>query len=84
MTEIGAFEAKTHFSKLIERAKKGEEFTITLRGEAVARLVPIRQGHDVAQARAALARLRERATRQPGHGDIAAAEIKSWIEDGRM
>jgi prevent-host-death family protein len=41
MTEIGAFEAKTHFSRLLDRARLGEEFIITHRGMAVARLMPI-------------------------------------------
>jgi prevent-host-death family protein len=40
MEEIGVFEAKTHLSELLERVAAGEEFTITRRGRAVARLVP--------------------------------------------
>lgn len=40
MSTIGAFEAKTHFSSLLERAEKGEEITITKHGRPVARLVP--------------------------------------------
>ena len=39
MEEIGVFEAKTHLSELLERVAAGEEFTITRRGRAVARLV---------------------------------------------
>lgn len=53
MTEIGAFEAKTHFSQLLARAGQGEAFTITLRGRPLARLVPAALP-DQAQARAAL------------------------------
>lgn len=37
-------EAKTQLSKLVERAEAGEEIVITRRGEAAARLVPVRQG----------------------------------------
>ena len=33
-------EAKTHFSKLVERAEAGEEIVIGRAGKAVARLVP--------------------------------------------
>jgi prevent-host-death family protein len=40
MEEIGVFEAKTHLSELLARVAAGEEFTITRRGRAVARLVP--------------------------------------------
>ena len=37
---IGAFQAKTHFSQLLERVAKGEEITITKHDRPVARLVP--------------------------------------------
>lgn len=39
-TSIGSFEAKTHFSQLIERVSRGEEIMITRRGKPVAKLVP--------------------------------------------
>ena len=39
-TSIGAFEAKTKFSELLERASQGEEITITKHEKPVARLVP--------------------------------------------
>lgn len=40
MQYIGAFEAKTHLSRLLDAAEKGEVFTITKRGRPVARLMP--------------------------------------------
>jgi prevent-host-death family protein len=40
MKEVGAFEAKTHLSELLELASRGEEILITRRGKPVARLVP--------------------------------------------
>ncbi len=40
MDEIGAFEAKTHLSELLDRVERGEELVITRRGRPVARLVP--------------------------------------------
>ena len=39
---IGAFEAKTHLSGLIDDIQKGKEYVITKRGKPVARLVPYR------------------------------------------
>ena len=42
MASIGAFEAKTTLSSLLERGEKGERFTITRHGKPVAELVPIR------------------------------------------
>jgi prevent-host-death family protein len=44
--EIGAFEAKTHFSELIEAAKGGTEVIVTRRGEPIARIVPIEVRRD--------------------------------------
>jgi len=41
--EIQATEAKAKFSNLLERARLGESFVITLHGQAVARLVPARR-----------------------------------------
>ncbi|WP_455270693.1 type II toxin-antitoxin system Phd/YefM family antitoxin [Rhizobium herbae] len=38
MSKIGAFEAKTHFSSLLDRVANGEEITITKHGKAVAKL----------------------------------------------
>ena len=43
MIEVGAFEAKTHLSSLLDRVRLGEEVVITKRGKAVARLVPAEQ-----------------------------------------
>jgi prevent-host-death family protein len=41
MQTIGAFEAKTHLSALLDRAAGGERITITKHGVAVAMLVPV-------------------------------------------
>jgi prevent-host-death family protein len=39
--EIGAFEAKTHLSSLLDRVEKGERITITRHGVPAAMLVPV-------------------------------------------
>jgi len=41
MNEVGAYEAKTHLPKLLERVTEGERITITRHGVPVAYLVPI-------------------------------------------
>ena len=41
MATVGAFEAKTKFSALLERAERGEQIVITRRGKPVAKLVRI-------------------------------------------
>lgn len=40
MIEVGAFEAKTHLSALLDKVRHGEEVVITKHGKAVARLIP--------------------------------------------
>jgi prevent-host-death family protein len=42
MRTVGAFEAKTKFSELLDKVAAGEEFTITRHGEPVAKLVPVK------------------------------------------
>ncbi len=41
MKTIGAFEAKTHLSDLLEKVGRGESFLITKRGKPVASLSPV-------------------------------------------
>ncbi|MDY0000369.1 MAG: type II toxin-antitoxin system prevent-host-death family antitoxin [Polyangia bacterium] len=40
MSQIGAYDAKTHLPKLLERVARGERITITKHGVPVAVLVP--------------------------------------------
>lgn len=41
MTIIGAYEAKTHFSKLVERVARGERITVTRHGIPVMTMQPV-------------------------------------------
>ena len=43
MIEVGAFEAKTHLSSLLEQISRGEEVLIRRRGKPIAKLVPVEQ-----------------------------------------
>lgn len=43
MRTIGAFEAKTHLSEILEKASQGEETLITRRGIPIAKIVPVRE-----------------------------------------
>jgi prevent-host-death family protein len=38
---IGAFEAKTHLSQILEKVRRGARFVITKNGEEVAELKPV-------------------------------------------
>jgi prevent-host-death family protein len=81
-TTVGAFEAKTHFSELLQRAHRGEVIVITRRGEPYAKLTPVGDPHDVEAALAAVARIEETAKRL-ARSNVTLDEIKAWIAEGR-
>jgi len=75
---VGAFEAKTHLSSLLQRVEAGEVVTITKHGRPIARLVPVGDGasRDWGAFWARVDAHRVHAGR--------AADIKKDIEEGRM
>jgi prevent-host-death family protein len=75
---IGAFEAKTKFSSLLERAKHGERMTITQRGKPVAMIVPFAPERS-ARTQDLVDRMRRLAEGQT-LGDL---DIKEMINSGR-
>lgn len=47
METVGAYDAKTHLPKLLERVRKGDRITITKHGVPIAILQPVEPGkHD--------------------------------------
>ena len=44
---FGAFEAKTHFSNLLDRVEKGERITITRHGRKIAVLAPAQEARPI-------------------------------------
>ncbi|MCH6589327.1 MAG: type II toxin-antitoxin system prevent-host-death family antitoxin [Alphaproteobacteria bacterium] len=60
MTKVGAYEAKTHLPRLLEKVRRGERITITKHGVSVAMLVPVEHaaGRPVADTVSALHRFR--------------------------
>jgi prevent-host-death family protein len=77
--KVGMFEAKTHFSALVEEVRKGGEIEITKRGETVAKIVPSqkRDPQKVKEAVEGLLRLSETQS-------LGGLKIKDLIEEGRM
>ena len=76
---IGTFDAKTHLSELLEQVEAGESFVITRRGQPIAHLVP-------AQAtlrRPTLEEAIEGARSLRAQVQANAAEVRSWIDEGR-
>ena len=80
---VGAYDAKTHLSELLDRVERGEEIVITRHGRPVARLVP--EGReDVADALAALDRITARRKALAARGvRLTQAEIRALREEGR-
>ncbi len=78
MREVGAYEAKTHLPKLLERVEQGERFLITRHGRPVAELVPVRR-RSKEQVRDAIEGLK---AFQASHS-LGGISIRELIEDGR-
>jgi prevent-host-death family protein len=57
MSEIGAYDAKTHLPRLLDSVEKGERFVITRHGRPVAELVPY-VGRDAERVRSTIAAMR--------------------------
>ena len=78
-TVVGAYDAKTHFSELLQRVEAGEELTITRHGSPVARMVPIRLKATPAQRRTAIDAMRKLARSQ----SLGSLRIKDLIAEDR-
>ena len=84
MKHVGIFDAKTHFSSLIDEVEKGGEIVITRHGRPVARLVRAEdrmRPEAIEKRRKAWMELREIGRRL--NINATHEEIKSWIEEGR-
>jgi len=78
--EIGAFEAKTHFSQIIDKVEKGADYIITRRGKPVAKIIPIEQKQEMTREEA-FEKLKE--MRKLYRGKPGSFNIREAIEDGR-
>jgi prevent-host-death family protein len=78
MSEIGAFEAKTHLPRLLERVRNGERFVITKHGQPVAELIPYRK-RDPDKIRAAIESLK---AFQKTHS-LGGLSVREMIDEGR-
>jgi prevent-host-death family protein len=77
---IGSFEAKTHFSEIIEKAEHGEAFVITRRGKPVAKIIPFEKEQKMTRKEAIEQLLEMRKLYRGKPGDF---NIREAIEDGR-
>ena len=78
--QIGAFEAKTHFSQILEKAESGEDFVITKRGKPVAKIIPFEKKPEMT-FKEAVEKLTE--FRKLYRGEPGSFNIREAIEEGR-
>lgn len=76
---VGAYEAKTHLSELLEKVEAGEEITITRHGAPVAKLVPVKKEISVGERIAAIDRIQKLAAGLTLNG----LKVKDLIRAGR-
>ena len=76
---VGAYEAKTHLSELLEKVEAGEEITITKHGAPVAKLVPVRKEASTEQRTAAITRIQTLAADL----SLGGLKIRDLINQGR-
>ena len=78
MSEIGAFEAKTHLPQLLQRVQAGERFVITKHNRPVAELIPFRP-RDTAKVRSAIDDLK---AFQETHS-LGGLSVRRLVEEAR-
>ncbi len=79
MNQIGAYEAKTRLSQLLEQVARGEEIIITKHGVPVAALTPL-PGPRQQNPQAAIAAIK---TFRQEHR-LAGLSIRQMIDEGRL
>lgn len=76
---VGAYEAKTHLSDLLEKVEAGQEITITRHGAAVAKLIPIKKEASAVERAAAIRRIQALAAGL----SLGGLKVKDLIREGR-
>jgi len=77
--EVGSYEAKTKLPELLRGVQSGNRYTITLRGEAVAELVPAEESSHADAAVAVDEMLGFMQARKP----VGRVDLRALIEEGR-
>jgi prevent-host-death family protein len=76
---VGAYDAKTRFSELLDQVQSGEEITITKHGTPVARLVPVKKKTTPQERREAIERWKESSKGIT----LGGLKIRDLINEGR-
>lgn len=78
MIQVGAYEAKTHLSRLLEQVREGEQVVITKHNVPIAKLVPAdyAPGQDTADTIAQIRQFRVGKR-------LRGVQLREMIEEGR-
>ncbi|HEX6502830.1 MAG TPA: type II toxin-antitoxin system Phd/YefM family antitoxin [Terriglobales bacterium] len=76
---VGAYEAKTHLSELLEKVEAGEEITITKHGAPVAKLVPVKKEASTEERISAIERIQKLAIGL----SLGGLKVKDLLNEGR-
>lgn len=79
---VGSFEAKTKFAELLDKVESGDTVTITRRGKAVARLMPMVAGDREARLQEVIDEI-VRTRKGKDRGAKPGTTIKDLIKAGR-
>ena len=83
ISSIGAYDAKTRLSELLDRVERGEQIVITRHGKPIARLIP-EGGYDRAAALAAVEELTRFREELAARGvRFTTKEILAMRDEGR-
>lgn len=77
--KVGSYEAKTKLPELLRGVQSGKKYTITLRGEDIAALVPAQKNTSASNVVAVSDMLKFAKSRK----DAGALNIKTLIDEGR-
>jgi len=80
MITVNIHEAKTHLSRLLARAAKGESFIIAKAGKPIAKMVPIDAIEDGAENKRRFGFLKGQFTTPDDFDTMAADEIQTMFE----
>ena len=80
MVTVGAFEAKTHFSGILERVQKGEQVVVTKHGHPVAKIIPFQKKstEELQKAAEEIRRFREK-----NKWSLSGLDWKALRDEGR-
>ncbi len=76
---VGAYQAKTHLSQLLEKVEAGEEIIITKHGAPVAKLIPMAREASPEERLAAIERIQKLANGL----SLRGLKVKDLIREGR-